>query len=340
MGMLPSDVGEWLYNHNVPVPSESVGNNHTRRYNEVKRRWNRTAVIRIARDKTYLGYVINGKSRKVSYKSKKIIQVPTEEYIERKGMHEPLIDQETFDIVQRMIDSRAKTRVYKHDFLLKGLLECAECGKKLSIITQKKKDGSERQYLRCNTYVSMTRVKLCTPHSSNCEILTQKVVDTIKARFKEYLKEVQLYQLAKKVKDATAYKKNLIQNQIATMQNKIELINKKIDQLYEDKLEGIINVQDFERMYISSLDRKKELGSAIISLQKQKSETSKEIDLQKEVKNFIKAKKITREMIVSLVDKITVSEEKEVKIYYKCSILNENYKQDDNVINIKNCINF
>lgn len=123
IGILPTDVAQWLNDHNIPVPSESVGNNHTRRYNEVKRRWNRTAVVRIARDKTYLGYVINGKSKKVSYKSKKVIQVSAEDYIEVKGMHEPLIDQETFDIVQRMIDSRIRTRVYKHDFLLKGLLE-------------------------------------------------------------------------------------------------------------------------------------------------------------------------------------------------------------------------
>ena len=139
IGTLPTDVAQWLNDHNVPVPSESVGNAHTRRYNEVKRRWNRTSVVRIAKDRTYLGNVINGKSKKVSYKSKRIIQIPTEEQIEVKGMHEPLVDQETFDIVQRMIESRRRTRVKKHDFLLKGLLEWAECGKKLSVLTLKQK---------------------------------------------------------------------------------------------------------------------------------------------------------------------------------------------------------
>ncbi|MGN1327253.1 MAG: recombinase family protein [Clostridia bacterium] len=340
IGTLPTDVAQWLNDNNVPVPSESVGNAHTRRYNEVKRRWNRTAVIRIARDRTYLGYVINGKSRKVSYKSKKVIQVPTEEYIEIKGMHEPLVDQETFDIVQRMIDSRKKTRLYKHDFLLKGLLECAECGKKLSVLTQKQKSGNVIQYLRCNTYASMTRLKLCTPHSNNCEKLTNEVIKTIKARCKKYLKEEELFQLAKKVKDSNTYKKNLIQNQIATAQGKVELMNKKIDQLYEDKLNGIINVDDFERMYTSTLDRKKELEELVLELQKQKEETSHEVDLKKEVSDFIRARKITREMIVSLVDRITVSESKEIKIYYKFSILNESSEQDGKVVDIRDCVNF
>lgn len=131
-----------------------------------------------------------------------------------------------------------------------------------------------------------------------------------------------------------------IQNQIQANQSKIEIMNKKIDQLYEDKLSGIINVDDFERMYISTLDRKKELEEMIKNLLKQKEETSHEVDLKKEVTNFIKARKITREMIVSLVDKITVSEEKEIKIYYKLSILNEDNKQENNVYDIRDCINF
>ncbi len=340
IGTLPTDVAQWLNDNNVPVPSESVGNAHTRRYNEVKRKWNRTTVVRIAKDRTYLGNVINGKSKKVSYKSKRIIQIPNEEQIEVKGMHEPLVDQETFDIVQRMIESRRRTRVKKHDFLLKGLLECAECGKKLSVLTLKQKSGNSIQYLRCNTYASMTRLKLCTPHSNNCEKLTNAVIKTIKERLKEYLKEDELFKLAEKVKDTNAYKKNLIQNQIQANQSKIEIMNKKIDQLYEDKLSGIINVDDFERMYISTLDRKKELEEMIKNLLKQKEETSHEVDLKKEVTNFIKARKITREMIVSLVDKITVSEEKEIKIYYKFSILNEDNKQDNNVYDIRDCINF
>lgn len=54
IGTLPTDVAQWLNDHNVPVPSESVGNAHTRRYNEVKRRWNRTSVVRIAKDKFQL----------------------------------------------------------------------------------------------------------------------------------------------------------------------------------------------------------------------------------------------------------------------------------------------
>lgn len=334
--ILPTDVAQWLNDHNIPVPSESVGNVHTRKGNEIKRKWTRTTVVRIARDETYLGYVINGKTRKVSYKSKKIISVPREEQIKVAGMHEPLVDQETFDIVQKLIDSRKHTRVYKHDFLLKGLLECAECGKKLSILTMKQKNGKVIQYLRCNTYAAMTRLKLCTPHSSNCEKLTKEVINTIRARLKKYIEEEEYFVLANDVKNKTTYKKNILQNQILTIQSKINQINKKIDNLYEDKLNGLLSVDDFQRMYISSLNQKEQLENSIKELEKEKEETSHEVDLKKLVTEFMKMENVTREMIVSLIDKITVSEDKKIKIYYKFSILNESSNIDKHkVLNIK-----
>ena len=332
--MLPTDVAQWLNENNIPVPSDSVGNVHTRTRNEIKRKWNRTTVVRIARDETYLGYVINGMTRKVSYKSKKNISVPKEEQIKVAGMHEPLVDKETFDIVQRLIDSRKNTRKYKYDFLLKGLLECAECGKKLSILTMKQKNGNTIQYLRCNTYASMTRLKLCTPHSNNCEKLSNEVINTIRERLKKYIESEKYFELANDVKNKTTYKKNIIQNQIMAIKNKIIQINKKIDNLYEDKLNGILNVDDFQRMYITTLGQKEQLEISIKELEKESEETSHEVDLKKLVTDFMKMENVTREMIVSLVDKITVSEDKKIKIYYKFSILNESSNKN-NIINIK-----
>lgn len=86
---------------------------------------------------TYLGWVSNGNVKKINYKSKKIMTMPMEERTIVKGKHTPLIDEETFNIVQDMIKSRTSTRVKSYDWLLKGLLTCKECGKKLSIVPQK-----------------------------------------------------------------------------------------------------------------------------------------------------------------------------------------------------------
>ncbi len=321
-GTLPSVIANKLNQEKVPTPAESVGNVRYRKAKEIKRKWNKDTIIRIARDKTYLGYVINGKRKKLSYKSKKIMLTKEEDYIVVKNKHEPLIDKETFDIVKNLIDSRKHTRIYKYDFLLKGLIECAECGKKLSVISIKHKSGNVVQYLRCNTYASNVKLKVCTPHSNNCEKLTNIIIETIISRLLKYKKEEEYYLIAKNIKDKMTFNKNLIPDQIELLKSRLEIQNKKINQIYEDKLNGVINQEDFERMYKLIIDKKEEIKKSIEALSHKKEYTPKEIDLRKIVKEFINDKKITREMLVSLIDKITVSEDKEIKIYYKFNLSN------------------
>ncbi len=133
-GMTPTEIARIMTEKGNTVPSDVVGNTHTRNPNEVKRGWNRNAIKRILQNMTYLGYAINGKQKKVNYKSKKILLVPKEDWLIRIGMHEPIIDQETFDIVQQHIRTRTRKRTRKYEWLLNGIIECAECGKKLSVI--------------------------------------------------------------------------------------------------------------------------------------------------------------------------------------------------------------
>lgn len=181
----------------------------------------------------------------------------------------------------------------------------------------------------------MTRLKLCTPHSNNCDKLTNIVLETIKNRLQQYQKDEEYFLLAKNIKDRTSFRKTMLQSQIDALKNKYEQQNKKIDQIYEDKLNDVISIDDFERMYKNILDKKQQLQKQIDDLSAQKEENAREIDLKKLVDQFINGKNITREMLVSLVDKITVSEQKEIKIYYKFSILNDEYENQENFINIQ-----
>ena len=137
---------------------------------------------------TYLGSVSNGNVKKINYKSKKVMIMPMEERIIVEDMHEPLVDKETFNIVQDLIKSRTGVRTKSYDWLLKGLLTCKECGKKLSIVPQKHPNKTTF-YVRCNTYACNTHLHLCTPHSNNLEKLTNYVIEQIKKRCNEFLDE-------------------------------------------------------------------------------------------------------------------------------------------------------
>ena len=270
---------------------------------------------------TYLGWVSNGNTKKVNYKSKKTMIMPKEDRIIVKSMHTPIVDEETFNIVQDMIKSRTATRVKSYDWLLKGLVCCKECGKKLSLVPQKHPNKTTF-YLRCNTYASNTQLVLCTPHSNNLEKVTDFVIEQIKNRCKEFLDEEKYSNLANTSKDKIMKGKYNVKNEILILEKKIKDINKKIDKLFEDKYSGLFEEEDFTRIYARQIETRKDTEERIKQLKAMEEKEDSSVDINKLVKDFVNMKEITRTMLVSLVDKIEISENKEITIYYKFNILN------------------
>jgi len=283
---------------------------------------------------TYLGWVSNGNVKKINYKSKKIMTMPMEERTIVKGKHTPLIDEETFNIVQDMIKSRTSTRVKSYDWLLKGLLTCKECGKKLSIVPQKHPNKTTF-YVRCNTYACNTHLHLCTPHSNNLEKLTNYVIEQIKERCKEFLDENKYMQVANSSKDKILKDKFNFKNEILVLEKKLKDIDKMIDKLYEDRCKGLIQDEDFTRIYTKQMEMREYTNGRIKNLQKQIENKDSSVDINKLVNDFVELKEITRTMLVSLVDRIEISEEKEITIYYKFNILNmRKLNDEEELINV------
>ena len=331
-GKTPTEIGKILTDEKTLVPSEVVGNGHTRK-DGIKRGWNRNTVKRILQNVTYLGWVSNGNTKKVNYKSKKTMIMPKEDRIIKKGMHTPIIDEETFNIVQDMIKSRTSTRVKSYDWLLKGLVCCKECGKKLSLVPQKYPNKTTF-YLRCNTYATATHLKLCTSHNNNLEKVTNIILETIKERCKNFLEESKYINIASTTKNNLLCRKNMLKNEILSLEKRLNDINNKIDKLYDDKCSGLLNEEDFFRIYQRSNEQKMILTQKINDLKEDEEKETDGIDIYKIVENFVKQKEITREMLVSLVDKIELSEDKEITIYYKFNALNMNMVKNDNKENI------
>ncbi len=324
-GKNPTDIGKILTDRKIPVPSEVVGNNHTRK-GAIKRGWNRNTVVKILQNVTYLGWVSNGNTKKESYRSKKIKIVPKNERIVIPNKHTPLVDKETFDIVQDMIKSRTATRVKSHDWLLKGLVCCKECGKKLSVVEQKHPHKTTL-YLRCNTYATNTHLGLCTPHSNNLEKVTDIVISQIKKRCMEFLEEERYQRIAQKSMN-NLNSKFSIPKQIELLEKQVKQVNIKIDDLYDRKFTKEMEEEDYTRMYEKYTLERAELKQKIQELKEEELKPQKIVDVKKIVKEFVSFKEVTREMLVSLVDRIEISQDKEITIYYKFNILNVAELQD------------
>lgn len=303
------------------MPSEIVGNTHTRK-GAIKRGWNRNTVNRILRNVTYLGWVCNGSKKKINYKSKKMMIMPKENRIIVKNMHTPIIDLETFEIVQEMIETRTGVRAKSYDWLLKGIIYCRECGKKLSLVPHKGKNGNKLFYFRCNTYASNPRYHLCTPHSSNLEKTTDLVLKQIKEKCREILEQDRFIKIAQN-KEALG-----INNEIIISEKNIIEINKKIDKLYTDKFKGVFDDDDFQRIYSNLKQERSETEKKLENLKRRAQKQESADEIKKAIEKFYKAKEVTKLDLISLVDKVEITEDKKITIHYKYNVLNEDLGQN------------
>lgn len=117
-------------------------------------------------------------------------------------------------------------------------------------------------------------------------------------------------------------RKNMIKNEISSLNKQLADVNKKIDKIYEDKISETLREEDFKRLYANFSERRTAIEKMIVELEKTSEEEEKIIDITKIVKQFMKMKDVSRPMLVSLVDKVVINEQKEITIYYKFKILN------------------
>ena len=120
----------------IPTPSEYAVA-HGIKMKKISNKWSDPRIREILLNEVYIGNMVQGRMKKINYKSKKNIRIPREQWKVIKNTHEPIIDNATFIKAKEMIETRRQTRVKTHDYLLKGLVYCHECGKKVGCSPRK-----------------------------------------------------------------------------------------------------------------------------------------------------------------------------------------------------------
>lgn len=293
--------------------------------------WKQTTIRRILDNRVYLGELVQFKRRKINYKSKRRITVPEEERYICKGTHEPIISEDDFNIVQNILKNNKSFKGTKHDYLFKGLLFCKECGARLNITYSNyalKKYGEYRYTTICYSY-SRLYSDICTRHSNNMEELESVLIQHIKSVCSRYINESlqdELISIAKKQK-MNELKQINNEKRLETLEQKISDIGLYIKNLYMDKVKGVVSendyislVSDFTADRDKLVKEKEELITIINNQKPQIDETAK---IEKLAKEFITLEKPTKQLLNELVEKITISENKEINIYFKFNELNE-----------------
>ena len=269
-------------------------------------------------NETYIGNLTQGRRKKLNYKSKKEIRTPKEEWIISENTHEAIIDKETFNTVQKLLKKNKNKPNGKNMQLLSGFMICKECGHSIGI--NKSSDG-KRKYCCCSYYVSHSKYGLCTPHSCNYDKLENAVLEEIRCMLQNYIDSTQFYDKVNELK-----KQNDIrikkQKEINLLDRKIKSNLTYIDKVYKDKLNDNIDIEMYNRLTIKYKEeintwkgQKEDLEKELSNIGEKETTKEKEETLKK-IKEYLSLEKPNRNLLVNLIDKIFISEDKTVEIYY------------------------
>ena len=332
--MYISGIGQYkiskIFNsENIPSPGLYL-NMTVKNKTENFDKWKASSVRTILKNEVYLGTLLQGKTKKLSYKSKKTIALPREIWITHENAHSPIIDVETFDKAQKIMASRVNTRNRGRDYLLKGLLYCHNCKNKMQIVTKTER-YKDRQYER--TYVICNKANHypgeCEKQYHNYTRLETEILNYIKEICKTYI-DSDLYRKAILKKNNN--KDELIadyEDHIKLLYERAEQINEKLDKIYSDRLDGNIEEQDYLRYSKKLLEERKSNEDSmntykekIKRLEGQDEQTVSNSYIRQVVSNFLNSKNINKEILLDILDRIEIDRDKNVYIHFNFAELN------------------
>lgn len=323
-GVSCRQIAAMLNEEGVPTPATYCGWNMGRK-GPYAGLWSSERISDMLQNETYIGNMVQGRSVKISYKSKKCLKQDRENWVVVEGTHEPLVDRETFQKVRMLVNSRKHTRSRTYDFLLKGLIFCHECGYPLAVLNRKNARGEDVLYFVCRTYQRFTKAGVCTCHSIKEQVVTEAVVNKVREVCEHYLAPGQLLPAAQAAVEA-ARKGERQEDEIQTLQNKISSLTSSLDKMYMDRLSGLLSEEDFQRIY----QRLKMERSALEEKRKDLEEQQEapvpvEVKARELVKRFLDSADTNRELLVSLIERIELTEDKRIIIKFRFRELEANF---------------
>jgi len=281
--------------------------------------WCPSTVRNILRNDIYIGNVTQGKRRVKSYKIHKVEAVPEEEWVRVENVHEPIIDKEIFEKAQNI--GKRDTRV-EHTGELSiwaGLLKCVDCGRAMHKKYCKNRVGTVYEYYICGTYRKKS-AKLCTKHTIKVEELECAVLEAIKLHIDLIIDTEKLLDKVNKSNTKKLANQNL-ENMKLDREREIARLSNLKRSLYEDWKEGDLSKEeyiDYKQKYEQDIQK---LKNNIKTLDQQEEKYISLEDGNKGwIETFKKQKNITklsREVMIELIDCIEVHENKKITITFK-----------------------
>lgn len=314
--------------------------------NKINYNWNEVTLCNMLKNEVYIGNTVQNKKSVVSYKVHKIRTVEKENQIRVNNTHEAIIDKDIFEKVQCILEKRGTNTKLKYDYLLRGLLYCYHCKRKLQIVLKKnsRKNAQSNPYIICADY----KKRGCYPLSINYEKFEKHIIYVVKKICKIYADKEIFYSIYEKYQNKILDIREGYKRKIEQIDKTILDINNNLDKMYMDKLQGIILEEDYIRVSQKLIfDRtnltkqKEELEQRLIGSEEKissKNKTTEEKQLDELIENFLKLEQIDKIYLYRLINKIEIDKDKNVYIYFNFSKLNSINENLEEFIKIEELI--
>ena len=325
-------IAKTLESEEIPTPRaylmDAFGKYHANERVKHPYAWAKTTVHQILSNPIYLGKLVSQRYKTKSFKDKRIVPRPEDEWITVENTHEPLVDQETFDTVQRRIQIKQPATWANSDNIFRGLLICGGCNTRM--VFSSRTGRKSRGHFCCNKHRRYGG-KECSNHYITLEQVTELLLCDIrthaslaaadKDRYTEYLMHLSEQEWNG---ERASYQK-----EAASCQKRMSDLEAILKKLYEDRVFGLISDErylsmsaDYEAETVRVKDRYYELQTLLDGFSKQSRDAQK---FAKLVEAYTDITEVTEELLHTLVDKIVVHEKEvvdgkiimRVDIYYR-----------------------
>ena len=334
-GMGPTNIGNVLRDEKIFKPT-------IRRYHEQgiygtvtdtdkPYGWTAETIGRILKNEVYLGHTVNCRTRVISYKDKRQVDVPKNEQYRFENTHEAIIDQETWDAVQKVREGKRRRNNMGEIDKYSGLLYCADCGSKLYFVRGKSIKPSDYNFI-CSRYRKHIGEQLCTAHRIREVALDEIILEEIRrityyarTKTREFVEFINKKSSSENRRELTAKT-----NELGKLEKRNTELNALFKRLYEDNVLGKITNEQFRMLSDGYNSEQRTIAEQIPILQKQIEElkaSSTNVERFVMISNkYTDLQTLTPEILRTFIDKVIIHErtekwaktaEQQIDIYFR-----------------------
>lgn len=317
-----TDIARILNARGIPNPTEykrQKGLRYSQPKSKCSTLWKYFSISNMLTNEIYIGNLIQGRYKSISYKTKQCKPNPKEKWIRVENTHEPIIDKELWNRTQSLIKQRAKAFSCGQIGIFARKVKCMYCGYTMGSV----KHIRNEYYLRCPTH--FVSKDICEGCMVSVKTLENAVLCELHELNEKYIDE-ELLEMKTNFNAKTLEQIEKYESQIADYQKRIDECTTQVKLLYKDKLKDIITEDEFIDLSHEFHKDKARLSKLIEETKQQIEETNQKLmqadNCRELVSKYTNTEHLTREMVDILIDHIEVgrripkTKQRPIKIFW------------------------